>query len=126
MTQNANGSVAAGGSCYLMPLCSWHNAKSRDGIAFSHGNPVVYLTGYMQMDIAPTFMARFPSIEPFSCVYLADGVLKVRRLTEDAAARLSYETLAEPGESGGVSDYVLMKRIVAEDRDMYEIVDAKL
>src|SRR5690606_12242697 len=47
MTVNPDGSVPTGGTCYLMPLCWFHNNASKDGIAYSHTQTsMLLLSGY--------------------------------------------------------------------------------
>ena len=59
MTKDITGQVPNGGSCYLMPLCSWHNSTARNGVAFKHTKTeMLLLTGYMNCDTALTFSLR--------------------------------------------------------------------
>lgn len=74
MTINQDGSVESGGKCYLMPLCSGHNNKSRDGIAFEHTNTkMVRLTGYMKGELAATFLLRLPNEHPYALLYYSEA-----------------------------------------------------
>jgi len=67
MTTDPDGTVGEGGSCYLMPLCKWHNSTARDGQRFEHSKTrMLKLTGYMQGELAATFALRQPSHEPFA------------------------------------------------------------
>jgi hypothetical protein len=69
MTVNSNGSVPTGGSCYLMPLCYWHNNSARNGVAFQHTNTyMLQLSGYMQGELAATFLARGAGDAPLRIV----------------------------------------------------------
>src|SRR5690349_10282282 len=36
MTPDDQGSVPVDGTCFLMPLCFWHNSTARDGVRFFH------------------------------------------------------------------------------------------
>ncbi len=61
MTPNADGRVPRGGSCYLMPLCHWHNNTGRDGTPFRlRQTRMLRLLGYMQGDTYASFAARLP------------------------------------------------------------------
>lgn len=74
MTTSYDGNVPTGGSCYLMPLCYWHNSKSRDEVLFYHvRTAMLLLTGYMQGELAATFHLRLPCSEPFGLLYNIDG-----------------------------------------------------
>ena len=60
MTPNPDGQVATGADSYLMPLCSWHNSKARDGVPFTLNRTwMLKLSGFLQSEIAATFMAAY-------------------------------------------------------------------
>lgn len=69
MTKSADGSVPYGGISYLMPLCKWHNSTARNGMAFEHTETkMLELTGYMQGEIALSFLSRQQSDQDFSLI----------------------------------------------------------
>ncbi len=70
MTTQRDGSVAVGADSYLMPLCSWHNSTARDEMNFTHSKDrMIKLSGYMEEELASTFVARFASTEPYALIY---------------------------------------------------------
>lgn len=84
MTVNKDGSVPVGGKCYLMPLCSWHNNKARDGVPFQHTlTAMLELSGYMQGELAATFLARMPGDAPLRIVG-AEGASLTIQPADDA------------------------------------------
>lgn len=57
MSVHQDGSVPFGDECFLMPLCSWHNSKARDHMAFEHTETrMLKLFGYMQEEPRATFL----------------------------------------------------------------------
>lgn len=115
MTVNSDGSVPTGGTCYLMPLCYWHNGKKNDGVAFSHTlERVLQLSGYMQGELAATFQLRLPSPEPYAVLYFSDDRWRNQNLSEQQAESLRDDPIATLGiELGGhdrVGYYVLFER----------------
>lgn len=99
MTTDATGEVPVGGTCYLMPLCNWHNNKARDGVKFEHVlTQVVKLTGYMKGELAATFQLRLPTDDPFAVLYYAgaDQGWKYRNFVQDPSEQLEQ---AFPGET---------------------------
>lgn len=129
MTQNQNGS-ATGGTCYLMPLCSWHNSKARDGVPFVPVQPtMVQLTGYLLAEPAALFAARLDGEAAHALVYGTElDEVDFRGL--DEAPELEREKLFEnasvSGEDGKPDTYVHLRRIETEGRTAYEIVDRRL
>ena len=84
MTKDSTGHVPNGGSCYLMPLCSWHNSTARNGVAFTHDETeMLLLTGYMNCDTALTFSLRQgESDAPFRVGTFEDGSFKIENLSQ--------------------------------------------
>ncbi|MEO5712058.1 MAG: hypothetical protein ABIT37_01085 [Luteolibacter sp.] len=79
MTPNADGHVANGGICYLMPLCKWHNSTRRDGTPFEHEETeMLKLSGFMESDLALTFAARLPGDAAYRLVSVEGDALAVR------------------------------------------------
>lgn len=127
MTTNSDGSVAVGGVCYLMPLCSWHNSKARDGKAFSHEKTsMLKLTGFMQGDIAATFKARLNDGDVYSVVYPSDSELETQGLPAINFANIMDFRLQKQATNGLPPHYVLFKRNEDNGRVYYVIEDAKL
>ena len=88
MTENADGTVTLG-TCFLMPLCSWHNHKSRDGVPFAlESQTVLKLTGYMQPEPAVTFLLRMPSDEPTAALVHEGDAWRHANLSEAEAESL--------------------------------------
>jgi len=85
MTKDQTGQVPNGGSCYLMPLCSWHNSTARNGVAFKHTETeMLLLTGYMNCDTALTFSLRQEETDaPFRIGTFEDGALNVKNLSQN-------------------------------------------
>ena len=74
VTTDPNGGVIDD-SCYLMPMCSWHNNKARDRVKFTHSqSKMLKLTGYMKGELAATFQLRLPSPHPYALLYYAEDL----------------------------------------------------
>ncbi|NOR62183.1 MAG: hypothetical protein GQ535_06790 [Rhodobacteraceae bacterium] len=127
MTPNTDGDVAIGGSCYLMPLCKWHNNTARDDTAFSHTNTLMLLlTGYMQGELAVSFMARLPSNEPFSLAYSSDGHWQHKNLSEPEATEIKTSGVSSNLLNCKLEHYVLLERNVQGDQTTYEVRSSHL
>jgi hypothetical protein len=110
MTTNPSGQVPKGGTCYLMPLCSWHNNSSRDGTLFSHAlTEMLQLTGYMEGELALTFQVRLPSSEPFALLFSKDGAWNYRDISQSEA-----ESFVSDPSAIGTDHYVLIERVRGE------------
>ncbi len=73
MTIHADGGVVDN-TCYLMPLCSWHNNTARDGVAFDHAETrMLQLTGYDPGELRVTFELRLPSNQPYAVLFYHDN-----------------------------------------------------
>lgn len=110
MTPNSDGKVATGGSCYLMPLCAWHNNKARDGQPFSHTETeMLQLEGYMEGEAAVSFRARMEDPLPYSAIFATpDGL---RHMNLDAAAgRALQEGRSAEVLTPGASAHLLLHR----------------
>jgi hypothetical protein len=126
MTVHQDGSVPFGDECYLMPLCSWHNSKARDRMAFEHTETrMLKLFGYMQEEPRATFSARMASDKEFALVPLVNrdgtGIILPPRLGNEPAAMLSRK--AQPEEQ---NFFVLMRQIEEDGQIFYRIEDAQL
>ncbi len=79
MTPSAVGYVEPGGICYIMPLCSWHNSKWRDRKPFEHEETrMLELSGYMEGELAATFLARTPGGPEYRLVSVEGDALTNR------------------------------------------------
>ena len=128
MTINQDGSVPIGGECFLMPLCSWHNSKARDGIAFERTETrMLKLFGYMEEEPRATFSARLDSDEEFALVPLIDrdgaGLLFPPRMGNQRAQMLDQILSSDPEEP---DFFVLMQQHEEEGQKFYSIEDARL
>lgn len=73
MTEIKSGKVPYGSHSYLMPLCKWHNNPARNTLPFEHEKTtMVKLTGYMQGELAQSFLLRMPSEIPMAMLYYND------------------------------------------------------
>lgn len=126
MTVNRDGSVPFGGECFLMPLCSWHNSKARDHMAFEHTETrMLKLFGYLEKEPRATFSARMASDEEFALVALADsggaGLISPPRLGNQPLKLLDgIAGLKEP------EFFVLLRQNQEDGQTFYRIEDAKL
>lgn len=115
MTTAQNGIVAKGGTCYLMPLCSWHNSTSKDGIKFTHTHTqMLQLSGYNEGELAATFQLRLPSEQPYALLYHSAQGWKHENLSKEQAENLDTAVLANLG-AGPRADYVLFERVRGEN-----------
>ena len=126
VTPNSSGVVAKGGSCYLMPLCSWHNSKARDGQAFGHANTcMLQLSGYMQSEPFASFMARMDGAAPAAIVYAGEEGLEQRVLEHPGHAPVEALELAGAGEGGLPESFVILQRVEEDGETFYRIVDSR-
>lgn len=121
MTPNSDGKVAIGDDTYLMPLCSWHNSKARDGVAFEHSKTLMLkLSGFLESEVAATFLARLPSEERHSIVFTDnDDHLKTVDLSEEQAAEAASGKLLVEALGCQPASYVLLERVERYDRSAY-------
>ena len=121
MTPNSDGKVAIGADSYLMPLCSWHNSKARDEVAFEHSKTLMLkLSGFLESEVAATFLARLPSEERHSIVFTDnDDHLKTVDLSEEQAAEVAGGNL--PSEALGCQpgSYVVFERVERDEKTAY-------
>jgi hypothetical protein len=91
MTAHQDGSVHSN-TCYLMPLCSWHNSKSNDEKPFTvPQHDILELGGYMTGELAVTFCLRLPTNDRFAVLYSSDTGWAYKNFAqkEDVAAFLT-------------------------------------
>lgn len=127
MTLNADGSVLVGGSCLLMPLCSGHNSTSMNRTPFQHqATTMLQLNGYMQMDIALTFMARMDENIETSMIY--KGVDQSWNLagTKHAAQNIKTLNLDAVGSSQAPEQYVTFHRVIENGKTGFRIGEVTL
>ena len=130
MTQNPNGTVS-GGTCYLMPLCSWHNSKARDGVPFVPiQSTMVQLTGYLLAEPAALFAARLDGTARQALVYgTALGDVDFASLDDDAdlmGHTKLFENASISGHDKKPDTYVRLRRIEHDGRTAYEIVESRI
>lgn len=127
MTPNADGSVKTGADSYLMPLCSWHNSKGRDGVMFSHTNTLMLkLSGYMLSEIAASFMARLPSEEHYAIIYAAGDEWENANLTEPQAVDVSAGELSDDVLACNLDQFVLLERVERDNQHRYIVRKSQL
>jgi hypothetical protein len=126
MTTNSNGTVATGGSCYLMPLCAWHNNPARDRTAFTHANTcMVQLAGYMQAEPFETFFARLDGAAPAAIVYVGAEGLESRLLGDPARATAKVLAFARSAEDSLPESFVILERVEEDGETFYRIADSR-
>lgn len=129
VTPNADGRVDRGDSCYLMPMCKWHNSKARDGVLFSHTDSnMLKLSGYLQGELAATFQARLPSDERFAIVYFseADNEWEYTKLTDEQIADVDSSGLPCVIADLKIKYYVLFERVQKEGRPVHIVRESRL
>ncbi|MGV2130114.1 hypothetical protein ACQZ4Q_04110 [Agrobacterium vitis] len=126
VTVNADGSVT-GGTCYLMPLCSWHNNSARNGMPFNHVlTQMLRLSGYMQAEPAATFLARMPSAAPYRLVSVEGSQLINRELHEPQVLQLKAEQPQAEDQAPWPEHYLLFRQIHEGGETRYVIEDKRL
>lgn len=109
MTKDPNGSVL-NSTCYLMPLCKYHNGQNRT--SFSHSiTPILQLTGYMKAEMLATFQLRLPSKDPYAVLYYDDSGWSYKNLSEDQVADLKASVFDKFEGEPNVKFHVLIKRV---------------
>lgn len=122
MTPNSDGRVEFGADSYLMPLCSWHNNKARDGEPFSHTNTLMLkLSGFMEGELAATFMSRLPSDKRHSIIYSGSDTLLCKDLSEPEAKAAEDGQISEDVLSCHPQDFILMERVIHDAQPRYRI-----
>lgn len=123
MTPNPDGQVAEGAETYLMPLCHWHNNPARNGVAFTHDKTfMLMLTGYLQSEIAATFMARMPSEETHALVFASENVISNANLTNQQVDALTHDAPPDSVVNQPVGDYLLLKRNGSDPNSEYAVM----
>ncbi|ANQ51839.1 hypothetical protein MY04_4504 [Flammeovirga sp. MY04] len=111
MTTNSNGKVEDGGICYLMPLCSWHNNKARDGVNFTHTQTkMLELSGYMTDELPVTFKLRMPSEEPYVVLFHHEDEWKFENISSHKKNNLKEHVFHNYSKSQSISHYVIIER----------------
>ncbi|MGN7293138.1 hypothetical protein [Rhizobium sp. SAFR-030] len=124
MTTNSHGKVVTGQSCYLMPLCSWHNSTSRNHQAFSHTQTrMLELSGYMQAEPAATFLARMPTDAAYTLVGADGPQLFTADLAEPHVDALWGDS-RDAVEGGTFPEYYLLFRQIREDGVISYVIDS--
>lgn len=127
MTPNEDGQVEFGADSYLMPLCSWHNNKSRDGVAFEHTKTLMLkLSGFMQGEIAATFMARLPSERRHAIVYTGGDEPMCANLSEPEADAAKRGHFPDDVLSCHPRDFILFERVERDEQSKYVVTSSSL
>lgn len=127
MTQNSDGHVLVGADSYLMPLCSWHNHTSRNGVAFTHEKTLMLrLSGYMQDEFVASFIARLPSEERFALIYRDNEEWKSLNLVDQQATDTKSGNLPEALLLCRPDQYVLLERVARNNGQYYIVNKSKL
>ena len=127
VTPNQDGIVNKGQSCYLMPLCTWHNSTSRDGKNFEHSKTsMLKLNGYMQGEPPETFLARMPSAQPYSLIFRGEGDWHAQNLSGDSAEALLAGRSSNDLPGAAPTEYVLLKRVTRGDRQVLVVEENRL
>lgn len=123
MTTDANGHVATGGSCYLMPLCKWHNQSTNTALFTCSSTTMLILTGYMKADLAATFLARLGGAAPYGVVYLSD-VGPTYEFHHDAPGATDKLQLHDCSATGLPEHHVVMKREIEDGTAYYTVAQS--
>lgn len=111
MTPNSDGSVIIGGVCYLMPLCYWHNSTARNHVPFAlTTHRIVQLSGYMQGELALTFIARMPTLQPYSIIYQEKGDWHTQPISQAQFDDKEAIQLAHCESAGLPEQYILLRK----------------
>ena len=117
MTPNANGFVPTGETCYLMPLCHWHNSTGRDGMPFKHRQTrMLRLLGYMQDDTYASFAARLPGNVAGRIVRVEGDHLVVSDLDS-----LQLQAIEVSDKAETTTPQLLFRRIEQDDRIQFRL-----
>ena len=124
MTTAADGSVATGGSCYLVPLCSWHNGRYNTAQFTMRSTTMLVLSGYMQADTSATFLARLGGVAEHAVVYVSDDGPAYEYLAE-SPLEADHAPLLHGCKSEGLpAHHVVFRREEFEGRMVYRITHA--
>ncbi|KPF46227.1 hypothetical protein [Rhizobium sp. AAP43] len=127
MTANADGSVPTGGSCYLMPLCYWHNSTSNNGVAFQHTNTyMLQLSGYMQGELAATFLARMPGDAPLRIVGADGNQLTIQPVDGPGLSAMKTPGMTDEPQLALPPHYIVFRQVEEAGRMRYVIEEVAL
>lgn len=127
MTTNENGKVEFGADSYLMPLCSWHNSKARDGVPFEHTKTLMLkLSGFMEGELAATFLARLPSERRHAIVYSGGNEPMCSNLSEPEARAAERGQFPDDVLSCRPQDFILFERVERGEQSKYIIKSSSL
>lgn len=128
MTKESNGGVI-NKTCYLMPLCYWHNNPARDGDKFEHTKTeMLELTGYMEGELNVTFELRLPSDQPFAVLFCHENEWKFKNITHSEADSLKERVFDHFSPTESIEYYVLIerKKIDTTTTTMHQVVTSNL
>lgn len=128
MTNNADNSVSHG-TCFLMPLCKWHNHYKRNHLAYTPiQNTMVQLGGYMPGEPAALFAATLDAVAPYVIVHSEDGGFGYMPLADEprGGPQVLLEREFEKTDNMHPASYIALRRTKHEDRFVYEIAEHNL
>jgi len=127
MTPDPEGRVETGGICYLMPLCKWHNSKHRDRTAFEHTKTeMLELSGYMEADLAATFLARLPGEAEHRIVSVEGGALVSRAIAAPMVSLFDVHRDTGAADPALPQTYLRFRRVEEGGVVRFVIEDARL
>ncbi|MCB1206944.1 MAG: hypothetical protein KDN18_22010 [Verrucomicrobiae bacterium] len=127
MTPNRDGQVARGETCYLMPLCKWHNSTQRDGTPFEHEETTMLeLSGFMEGELAATFAARMPGDAEYRLVSVEGETLNSRALEAPMVDLFNVQRDTGVAAPGLPSTYLRFRRVEEGGVVRFVIDDARL
>jgi hypothetical protein len=87
MTPTEGGRVHEGVSCYVLPLCRYNNSQNENTPFEYAGNTRMQLRdGFMEGDLAVTFLARMPAAAPNAPIREAAGEMRIDSLSSGELA----------------------------------------
>jgi hypothetical protein len=127
MTVNSDGSVPTGGSCYLMPLCYWHNSTSNNGVPFQHTNTLMLqLSGYMRGELAATFLARGAGDAPLRIVGAEGDELTIHPADRTVFNAMKTAAVTDETQLSLPPHYIVFRQIEDAGRIRYVIDEVSL
>lgn len=122
MTSNADGIVPVGEESYLMPLCHGHNQPSNHDRFRHRETRMLKLHGFMQTDVAITFIARMNKNSDFIIIRKVGDQLWDIAPPRETSAEMKNQALRESGKP-----YVLFRKVISQDgQTRFEIESAKI
>ena len=127
MTPSSDGQVARGETCYLMPLCKWHNSTQRDGTPFEHEETTMLeLSGFMEGELAATFAARMPGDAEYRLVSVDGDTLSSRAIEAPLVDLFNVHRDTGVAAPGLPSTYLRFRRVEEGGVVRFVIDDVRL